>query len=120
MWTDASLPQQGYSASLGAGFLKRVDGDRRFREVKPGKYEDRLPCELARFGAGLKSINDWYQHQFSVSLRVDLPIDAAVVANKRSCTTRTARMPDVLVAASPAWRILAAADTTGVCAAAAF
>lgn len=88
LWDFAAFPQHGDSAACGGGYTKHVPGDRRFRELSPDRFEDRLPAELARFGHGLKTLNAFYTHQFTVSVRVDIAVDAAVACTSHAYDAR--------------------------------
>ena len=56
VWDFMSLPQRGYTSGY--------DPER----------DDRTPYQLARFSAGLKSINVWYGHRMVYTLVLDLPM----------------------------------------------
>ena len=56
VWDFMSLPQRGYTSGYNA------DAD------------DRTPYQLARFSQGLKGINVWYGHEYTVTLVCDWPM----------------------------------------------
>ena len=56
VWDFLSLPQRGYTTGYSAD------------------EDDRTPEQLERFGKGLKGINVWYGHEYTVTLVCDFPM----------------------------------------------
>ena len=90
-----SFPQRGYSADSAAGYVEYVEGDTRFLEVKPGRFDDRTDEQLARFGRGLKSLNKVYAHPKVTTLRLDTPVPDSVLNtlpyDQRGCESTSSR-----------------------------
>ncbi len=78
LWDFASFPQRGYTAQPGR-YTEHSAGDERFRELKPGFFDDRTDDELSRFRRGLKNLNKVYVHPRVTTLRVDTPIPDSVL-----------------------------------------
>lgn len=74
LWDFAAFPQFGWTADPRGVHVPYTEGDERFREIHPGRFDDRTDAQLQRFSAGLKSINQWYVHPYVVVVRFDPPI----------------------------------------------